>query len=351
MVERGLDPVGGLARFELTTRSPDAVEADVQQPAHDVTVREDATTRTGIDEVGTSGSLLDYRGDMPDTGAAALEPITQDEIASVAEFLQTHLNPKVSQAAWAAAMAPPWSSGPNHGFLLRSGDAIVGAYLAIYSERSINGDPEKFCNLAAWCVLDDYRADGLRLLRRLLGQQGYHFTDLSPSGNVVAINARLKFQPLDTTTAALPNLPWPLPSRCIRVTSRSDVLARTLTGREGQVYSDHRTAAAARHVLVRRGTEHCHVILRRDRRKRLPGFGSVLYVSNPALLREAWRQVSRHLLVRHGMLVTLAELRVVGSRPPGSTLLRKARPKMFRSDRLAADQIDYLYSELTCVAW
>ena len=40
-------------------------------------------------------------------------------------------------------------------------------------------------------------------------QDGYHFTDLSPSGNVVALNRRLGFTQLDTATALVPNLPWP----------------------------------------------------------------------------------------------------------------------------------------------
>jgi hypothetical protein len=41
----------------------------------------------------------------------------------------------------------------------------------------------------------------------------------------------------------------------------------------------------------------------------------------------------------------------VGHRPWPSVSLRSPRRKMFRSTRLASDQIDYLYSELVCVAW
>ena len=39
------------------------------------------------------------------------------------------------------------------------------------------------------------------------GQPGYHFTDLSPSGNVVELNRRLGFHSLDTSTA--PQINWP----------------------------------------------------------------------------------------------------------------------------------------------
>jgi hypothetical protein len=42
---------------------------------------------------------------------------------------------------------------------------------------------------------------------------------------------------------------------------------------------------------------------------------------------------------------------MLGRRPRLSYVLRSPRPKMFRSDRLAPEHVDYLYSELVCVAW
>ena len=93
--------------------------------------------------------------------------------------------------------------------MLLDGDRIVGAHLAFYSRADDRRPPERFCNLGAWCVLPEYRFHGLRLLKALLAQEGYHFTDLSPSGNVVGLNKRLGFEFLDTTTALVPNLPWP----------------------------------------------------------------------------------------------------------------------------------------------
>lgn len=250
-------------------------------------------------------------------------------------------------------MRVPWKvDAPNHGFMLRAGDAVVGAYLAFYSERVIDGRPERFCNLAAWCVLPSHRFHGPRLLKALLAQEDYHFTDLSPSGNVVAINARLGFQHLDTTTALVPNLPWPSrPGRGYEVRTEPAAIEQALAGSDLDAYRDHAGTAAARHVVLSNGERHCYVIYRRDRRKRLPLFASILHVSDPDLFASLGRRFARHLLLRHGVLATLAELRVVRHRPRGSVLLGSARPKMFRSDRLAADRIDNLYSELVCVAW
>jgi hypothetical protein len=284
--------------------------------------------------------------------AVRMQPITEADAGRVGEFLHEHLNPRVSAEHWARSIDVPWNvERPNAGFMLLDGDDVVGAHLAFYSERIIDGRPERFCNLGAWCVLPAYRFHGLRLLKALLAQEGYHFTDLSPSGNVVGVNVKLSFKFLDTATALVPNLPWPSwPGRGV-VSSDPAVIERTLTGGELQLYRDHAHATAARHVVLRRGDEWCYVVLRKDRRKNLPLFASVLHVSNPDLLRSMARPFARHLLIRHGALATLAEERVVKHRPRLSFGLRSPRRKMFRSPHLEQSDIDYLYSELVCVSW
>ncbi len=92
-------------------------------------------------------------------------------------------------------------------------------------------------------------------------------------------------------------------------------------------------------------------MFRRARRKNLPLFASILYTGNRELFPEIAHYVFRHLLFRYGIAATLAELRVVGKRPKLSIMLKSPRPKMYRSTTLRPDQIDDLYSELTCVAW
>ena len=243
------------------------------------------------------------------------------------------------------------SSAPNAGFMLLDGETVVGAHLAFYSDRVIDGRVEQFCNLGAWCVLPEYRFHGLRLLKSLLAQEGYHFTDLSPSGNVVGLNTGLGFRFLDTTTAVVPNLPWPSRPRRGTVSSDPARLERTLEGAELQRYRDHATVRAARHLLLRRGEESCYVVFRRDRRKGFPLFASILYVSNPELFRAMARPLARHLLLRHRIPVMLIERAVVEHRVRLSLTVDSPRRKMFRSPALEPAQIDYLYSELVCLSW
>jgi hypothetical protein len=287
------------------------------------------------------------------TTGVQIKPIAEADVQAVAEFLHANLNDRVPVAAWTKAVDTPWEiERPNAGFMLVHDGAVVGAHLAIYSEREMGGRLERFCGLGAWCVLPGYRFHALRLLKALLAQDGYHFTDFSPSGNVVGLNIRLGFRSLDTTTHVIPNVPWPSRPRRDTISYDPALIERTLAGEELRRYRDHRVAPAARHLLLVRGGEHCHVVFRKDRRKGVPLFASILYVSNPELFRAMAGPLCRHLLIRHGAVATLVERAVVDHRPRLShTVVDSPRRKMFKSPSLEPAQIDYLYSELVCLSW
>jgi hypothetical protein len=302
-------------------------------------------------DVGGTSAARRWRGAGTNM-VAELTPIGAAELPAVASFLHRHLNSRVPAQAWRRAVEVPWSvDAPNHGFCLRDGNEVVGAYLAYYSDREINGQTERFCNLGAWCVLEEHRFRGLRLLTALLGQDGYHFTDLSPSGAVVALNQRMKFTELDTTTMLIPNVPLPLRAPRCRIDSDPNEIEDRLSPADLRVYQDHRGAAAARHVVLTAGSDSCYVVFRKDTRKRVRAFASILHVTDHELFRRVAPRLGAQLLIRHGAAATLVERRVAGGRPAGSLQLTTARPKMFKSASLAPEQIDYLYSELTCLEW
>ncbi|MGV8911576.1 MAG: hypothetical protein ACOH14_03090 [Rhodoglobus sp.] len=288
---------------------------------------------------------------MANSGVST-KPITSDDAGPVSEFLHENLNSRVSAAEWAQLILPPWTyRGPNHGFQLVTDEGvIVGVYAAIYSQRDSDGTTIDVCNLAAFCVLEAYRMHSLRLTRALLKQQGFVFTDLSPSGNVVAINERLGFDLLDTTTRLVANLPR-LHRRGLRLTRDPLILERVLVGPDAVVYRDHRDANAAEHLLVEREGDYGYLMFRRDRRKGLQLFSTPLYVGgSSAVLESCWGEVRSYLLSR-GLLFTLAERRVLGFTRGLGVTLTDPRSKMFRGSGLYADQVDYLYSELALVEW
>jgi GNAT superfamily N-acetyltransferase len=286
--------------------------------------------------------------------------IVSDDLVDVGSFLHAHLNRRLSAATWTVSIVPPWQGTTRdpddaYGHLLEDDGRIVGVQLVFSSRRDLGSGPVTIRNLGALCVLPAYRGQSIRLLRMAMAGRDNHLTDLSPSGAVVALNERFGFTGLDTATALVPALPGRssrrgFPGRT-HVVSDPDRIAHCLDGRDLEIYRDHRDARASHHVVLERGRESCYVMWRRDRRKRLPVFASVLYTSDPAVLHSLFPALSRHLLLRHGIPAVLAELRVVGLRPRSSIMLNSPRPKMFRSRTLPESAIDYLYSELTCVAW
>ncbi|KFF60736.1 hypothetical protein JF66_02585 [Cryobacterium sp. MLB-32] len=281
-----------------------------------------------------------------------VRPIMAEDTDAVSRFLHRHLNARVSAVAWGALLTPPWSGAPpNRGFQLVANETIVGAYIAVYSQRDVDGETRRFCNLAAFCVLEEYRGHSVRLMRAILAQKGFEFTDFSPSGNVVALNQRLGFAALDTATRLALNVPY-LPRRGLTISDDPAVVEGILSGQDARVHDDHRDASAARHIVAIEDGEYCYLIIRKDRRKRLPLFASPLYVGGSLdLLRSAWPHIGSHLLLRHGAVATLAERRVLGFTPAFAFDLSAPRAKMLRSTNVRPEAVDYLYSELTLVEW
>jgi hypothetical protein len=278
-----------------------------------------------------------------------LAPITDADVPAVADLLHANLNDEVPWARSCSAV--PWKiDAPNHGFLLRDGQLVVGAYMAFYSERVVAGRMERFCNLGPWYVMTAYRFHSIRLLRALLAQEGYHFTCLSATKPTLPILARFNFRSLDTSAALIPNLPWPTVPGWTRISSDPDVIERTLAGTELELYRDHAQALAVHHHVLLRGQDSCYIMYREFRHKDRPLFAVLLHVSNPDLFHRAIVPLTRHLLVRHGFVATLGELRIIGHQPRLSFRLN-AWPKMYRSVSLEPGQIDNLYSEYVCVPW
>ena len=106
---------------------------------------------------------------------AEASPITDEDVAAVAEFLRTNLNDRVP---WTLACATvPWKiDAPNHGFMLRDGNRVVGVLLALYSERLVAGRTRflgdgfvPFLGIGKYCInIKNHTAKGvLSMLQHL----------------------------------------------------------------------------------------------------------------------------------------------------------------------------------------
>jgi len=285
------------------------------------------------------------------SSALTVHAIHDDDVREAAQFLHERLNARVTADSWERLLRPPWNPPGDRGFALRRDGRIVGVYAAVRSERAVGGETVPVCNLAAFCVEEGERAQGLRLVRALLADEQSFFTDLSASGNVVALNERLGFRRLEPRTHLALNLPL-TGRREVLLTEDPHLIDAALSPGDRRIHDDHRGATAARHLLVRhRDGRHAYLVYRRDRRRRLPLFATPLYVGGDRrVLRDAW-PVVRARLLRGGLLFTLAEPRVLGFAPSMSRPLARPRVKMVRGTAWSDDAVDYLYSELALVSW
>jgi hypothetical protein len=280
---------------------------------------------------------------------AVLRPITDDDLDTVAQFLHAHHDSKVPVESFRRSFAAHHSATrPNNGVMLVDGHDVVGAYLAYYSDRVVDGQMRRMCNLGTWYVLPEYRRHSLRMAKAILAQEGFHFLDLSPTETVAALNKRLGFEYLDDRAVVLPALPWPW--RPEAISSDPLVIQRALSGGELQLYNDHCDAPVARHVVLRDRDAVCYVVLRIVKRKKLP-VAIVVHASRPETLRRMIHPFAGFALLRHRVVAVVVELRWLDGKIPGGSIQRRLHPKMFRSPTLGPQDIDYLYSELLYLKW
>ena len=283
-------------------------------------------------------------------GAPTIEPIRDEDVSEFCGFLTENLNRERSADAWAGAFKQTWCPDkPNNGFLIRNEGRIVGGIGAIYAERVIRGRRERFCNITSWCVLDAFRAQSMRLAMALTEQPGFHFTDLTPTEVVSRTLQFLNFKPMDERHAVWPNLPWAFARLAgVRVVDDPQQIERLLAPDDAKAYRDHRHLRWLEHLAV--GHEHagCYVVWKMTRLKGIKG-AFILAASDPQLfLRYRWA-LGSHLLVRHGLLYTRVEARLLPRIPAACIVQSGYRSKVFKSDTLAAAEMSNLYSEIVAL--
>ncbi|MBS0366444.1 MAG: hypothetical protein JSR67_11560 [Proteobacteria bacterium] len=282
--------------------------------------------------------------------ATSITPVMADDLPALGEFLNLHLNARISAAHWTAALQHPWCAArPNFGMQLHDGARLVGAFCAIYSDQVIAGRQEKFCNPHSWCVLPEYRNQGIGLLTTLLRQPGYHFTMLTPNPKVAQIFRQLRFRDLADDQVVFPNLP------SIRALSGSAfaacepaVIATRLRGAVLRDYELHRDIPWLRFAVFGAADEACLAVYKPMTLKRLPG-ARLLHISEPRLFERHGALLRHHLLTHHGLAFSRIETRFLERAPRLALHQRRLQGKLFLSKTLGEGQIRDLYSELVAL--
>jgi hypothetical protein len=278
--------------------------------------------------------------------------IGEGDLQEVSTFLNEHLNARISASAWKQSLIHPWCADrPNYGAQMRDGSNLVGVFCAIYSDQEIEGRPETFCNPHSWCVLPEYRQQGIGLVLHLIRQPGYHFAMLTPNPKVAEIFIGLRFKLLDDALLVFPNFPSLALLRHPR-----DRFVESDVGRIGEHLSQptlrdfelHKDIPWLRFVAFGSANDVCLVAYKRSRRKRLP-CARLMYISDASAFDRHASLLQHHLLTREGLVICEVEGRFVKRAPKFSFRLRRTQPKLFLSRSLTDSNIRDVYTELVAL--
>lgn len=277
-----------------------------------------------------------------------IELIRDEDLEEVCAFWQSNFRSKCSLDIWRDAFLRRWHPHkPNNGFLLRDGGRLVGTFGAIYSQQIIRGKSESFCNMVNWYVHDSYRNYSMALLFALTRQKGFHFTNFTPSPTAVQVLENMGFRPLPLDVTAVPNIVTPRGfSHKGYVFDEILEIEQVLSEDRRKVCRDHVGCPNVQQLAVGTPeTGYCHIFTGRGRCRYLP-CSVILDVSDPAMLREFWPQVSAYFLLRQKALVTRVPHRIAqaAALPCAFNLLARGKT-FFLSSALDAVDVSPLYSE------
>jgi acetoacetyl-CoA synthetase len=282
---------------------------------------------------------------MRTSTSATVRPVTRGDLDAVCSFLYSRADRRIAAKEWRALFTYDWDHEPGFGFVLVDGDEIVGFIGTVRSKRSINGTIHRICNLSTWFVLPDYRGAALPLLVAALKGADETMTGLTPTADAERIYEWVGFRTLDVEKLALPpllNLRSLARSRSVQIDADRAKIRQYLNPLDRQILDDHSPYCCG-HFAIRSPQSYAYVITKRRTKRRIP-FSEILYCSDARLFVEHLERLKLAILTRERSLVLMIDRRLLrGHSPLG---LRVKRRTVFRSETLAAAEIDNLYTEL-----
>lgn len=280
-------------------------------------------------------------------GRPEVLPITDEALNGFSAFLQQQFGNGFSREQWQAGFNQEWCEDkPNNGFMLWDDSRIVGALGAIYADRRIQGNMERFCNITSWAVEPKYRMHSMRLATTLTAQEGLHFTDFTPTHTVAKSLAFLKFKAIDARQMLVPNLPSTGGGKgTFRIIDNFGKMRDLLSDDSDKVLDDHQRLPWLRQVLAIHPDGAVHIVYKPIRFRRTP-CAFILAVSDRDGFARVFSAFRHYLLFDKKIVFTRLERRFLSEKPLLTYALKRAPRKLFYSPRLTESDIDNLYSEL-----
>ena len=266
-----------------------------------------------------------------------------EDFDAVYPLLQKLNNTRFSREVWQRLFTNLWhQEGWSPGYVLDTGERIVGFLGGLYSDVVLKGEKQRVCNLTAWIVEDEYRSNSIMLLMPFLRQKKTTLTSLTSSPEAYAVYKKLGFKDLDTACRVI----YPLPSlrRNLRLVTGEAEMLSLFSEAERELYEHHKELDV-RQLVVTNGREHCYLLMTR----RL-GRGHFQQIGNVDFFRKNIGGFRGGLCKILDVKTLQVDERFLGGRKlTGSRQKAFAQPKQVRGD-LAGIEVSGAYSELAVLA-
>jgi len=275
-----------------------------------------------------------------------------DDFEQVYPLLLEFKNPHLKQEHWRQLFVDHSGLQNDHfGWVLVDGDDVVGFVSTIFSERTIRGETVRLCNLSNWIVKHEYRAHSLALHARVIADKSVAVTNLSPTPYVLKLIEKLGFTLMDKSERII--LPVvtarSFMDRC-EILTEPGAVEGAIEGERLRFFWDHQLPHN-HHILLRTRAGDCYVMMNRSFKTirgnlRLP-FARVHHIGTPDIFVRHLEKLVVRVAASLKVVAMIVDDRMLHGAVPWHSFVRAGgeRRAAFRSTRLAAEDIDGLYTE------
>jgi acetoacetyl-CoA synthetase len=274
-----------------------------------------------------------------------VRPVSAADVERLCQTLHRQM-PRIGVDSWRGMFDYKWlDSKPNLGFVLTSGEEIVGFIGSIFAHRRINGKSGLICNHTTLFVLPAYGGWGLKLQAASFKDRSISYTNMTPTATTELMARRFSHaKALDTHKIVMPPFLHAdtLGARRARIVTQPERVRALLDDEQRRIFDDHSPYSCLQLVIVEE-TERAFCVVKRRVKRYLP-VSELLFCSTPALLVRHLERTKLAIMLRQRTLALVGDQRLFGAaRPRGLSIKRTA---LFRSPIFDAHELDNLYSEL-----
>ncbi|MCM2375132.1 GNAT family N-acetyltransferase [Aporhodopirellula aestuarii] len=260
-------------------------------------------------------------------------------------------DPLSNEQDWRNVFDYPWPNEEGHcGYAMLRDDELVGMMGMVFSDRSIQGQSRKFCNLHTWWVREDQRGHSLMMLRPLKKlSERYTITHFTPCDRIRAVARKLGFRDLSSQLRIL----LPIGQSTAARKSKSQVefiwepeqIRPALCEAERRIFDDHQPYSIG-HLLIQDDQTQCYVVYTHVVRHRLP-YCHIHYIGDRGLFAKCEPMIRATLIARHQVrFVAMEQRHCDGLQLHRSLKFWSPASSLVKSDTVNDADIDGLYSDV-----